>query len=31
MKLGEPENAFGLFKVAENLGIGCKVDWYEKI
>jgi hypothetical protein len=25
MKLGEPENAYGLFKVAANLGINCKV------
>ena len=31
MKLGEPENAFGLFRVAANLGIQCKVEWYDKI
>lgn len=31
MKLGEAENAFGLFFVAKNLQIKWKIEWYEKI
>lgn len=31
MKLGEPENAYGLFNIAQSLDIKCKIEWYEKI
>jgi hypothetical protein len=31
MRLGEPENAYGLFKVAAGLEIPCQTAWYEKI
>ena len=31
MKLGEPENAEGLFAIASSLDIHIKIEWYEKI
>ena len=31
MKLGQPENAYGLLKIAKNMGIECKIEWYEKL
>jgi hypothetical protein len=31
MSLGQPENATGLLKIAKNMGIECKVEWYEEL
>ena len=31
MSLGQPENATGLLKIAKNMAIECKVEWYEEL
>ena len=28
MKLGQPENAYGLFKIASKMKMNCKIEWY---